>query len=719
MDDFSSDDDLLLTLVNDKEIEDANDLLEEDSHTHNETNDSNEELTRALGESSMLRDKLKLLQAQIEQERSKSNYRVNEVKEEFDKEIQKLRQQLQSLEDEKKFLVLESRGINAVNQRIKTSPPEAFSRVSSQHRALNTPDSSHIQEHIPKKRKTEISTQPSIVLNPNRVIKDEVSAFFDCLYVHRIVGVELSTIEILNCIKFDHIDEFNYKLLKINKDTSIGSGIVDFLQSCKKNMKLNELVDSVLEHLATLIKAIIINDQELNFSVPFLVALMVQTILFRPSAVGVNSLKDLFIFTCDLIRKFQIVLKKPLHKSPLEVDLGPQIFQYELIDNLILVYSFDLLESTTKVIRIQQLSETLYMEFFDESLMKSLEAVYKLSLTISFKPVINVIYSMVAVFVTITNIMNNDNLSKPFGSSKWWSDLLTRLYQLLGKRILNFHVFDDTNTNNMHIDRFFDFYSLLRNMGTNSVSPLLAQLVTRGEIKGIPNIVLKDDIIDKYESKKEKGVLSDNLELEKWFVYLKDDILSIIENLMGYFKKDSKITNGEILINLTKLISVEQSQFMDHLIDQDTDVFAVRMNLVEHALSIIYRMWKYYEENITQESIKEVESELVMSLWRIIVCKHASKKICKDDLMEHRILINQMENLHLQDTIDLYEDTFEDMPEYIKEELECSINNGTQQKMQVQYDDIYIEMARYILESKLTNFISVENTDSLYLSMGF
>ena len=87
--------------------------------------------------------------------------------------------------------------------------------------------------------------------------------------------------------------------------------------------------------------------------------------------------------------------------------------------------------------------------------------------------------------------------------------------------------------------------------------------------------------------------------------------------------------------------------------------------------------------------------------------------------MEHRILINQMENLHLQDTIDLYEDAFEDMPEYIKEELECSINNGTQQKMQVQYDDIYIEMARYILESKLTNFISVENTDSLYLSMGF
>lgn len=49
MDDFSSDDDLLLTLVNDKEIEDANDLLEEDSHTHNETNDSNEELTRLLG----------------------------------------------------------------------------------------------------------------------------------------------------------------------------------------------------------------------------------------------------------------------------------------------------------------------------------------------------------------------------------------------------------------------------------------------------------------------------------------------------------------------------------------------------------------------------------------------------------------------------------------------------------------------------------------------
>ncbi|KAL3230443.1 DNA damage checkpoint protein LCD1 [Nakaseomyces bracarensis] len=728
MDDFSSDDDLL-QLVDDEQPK-PQDKVRQGSGVKAEpvgngrsltqpnpvsTDNVQGELMRAQGETSMLRDKIKLLQSQIDQEKNKSNQKADEIRRDFQHEIESLRLSLQGLEDEKKFLIMETRGASSV-QRSRPSLVSS-SRMTSQP-AMNTPDNSNsnIEPYV-KKQKTEKS-RPSISLNPNRISPDEVASFFDNLFGHRIVGVDMTTLEILSCIKFDHLDGFTYKLLTIPKGESIGNRIIQFFLGCKKSMKLDDFIDTVLEHFAFLMKAVLVHEQESNLAIPFLVALMVQAVLFRPSAVSPNSLKELFLFTCDLIRKYQKVLKQPLHKNPLELNLGPEVFQYELLDNMCLFYAFDLLEATSHVLRTQNLPANLYLDFFAESIIKALENVYRLALTISFKPIINVIFNMVEILLAVSSIMVKNSLPKPIGTVKWWSDLLTRLYHILKKDIFNMQVFSDDESPHIYLDKYHDMYSLLRNMGTNHVGIIISQLVTKDSLQGLPNVITKDYIEDDYIERQKEGLTFYHLDLEKWFLNLKDDVLSIIENLLSFFSSDISIVNGDMLMNLTKMISSEQSYLIESLIDQENDNVKRRVTLIEHSLSLIYRIWRFHEKNISQEYLKDIENDLVMCLWRVIVCKDARDKVSIKDIREHRYMIDQLEDLHLKDDIDLFDDALEDMPDYIATEIDDKAGKKVLAKMQVYYDDIYIEMARYILESKLTDLISVENADSLYLAMG-
>lgn len=714
MDDFSSDDDLLL-LVDEEEQSQA--VHDDSGVKKSDDTDLQSELMRAQGETSMLRDKIKLLQDQIDQEKNRGDQKANEIRKEYQGEMEALRQTLQGLEDEKKFLVMETRGIPGSVHRGRVSNVGGSSRMTSQP-PMNTPDNSNSSiEPLVKKQRTE-NVRAAISLNPNRISPDEVASFFDCLFGHRIVGVDMTSIEILSCIKFEHLEDFSYKLLFIRKGESIGNRIIQFFLGCKRSMKLDDFIDTVLEHFAILMKAILVHEKESNLAIPFLVALMVQAVLFRPSAVSPTSLKELFLFTCDLIRKYQRVLKQPLHKNPLELNLGPEIFQYELLDNMCLFYAFDLLEAASHVLRAQNLSAVLYLDFFDEPIMKALENVYRLALTISFKPIINVIYNMVEVLLVISSIMVKNNLSKPIGTVKWWADLLTRLYHILKKEVFNMQVFSDDDSSHMFLDKYHNMYSLLRNMGTNYISEAISKLVTKDSIQGIPNVIGKDQIEDDYKEKQEEGLTFDHLDLEKWFLCLKDDVISIIENLLGFFSKEISIVNGDMMMNLTKLISREQSQLIETLIDQENDNVKLRITLIEHSLSLVYRIWRFHEKNISQEYLKDIENDLVMCLWRVMVCKDARDKVSIPDIREHRYIINHLEDLHLKDDIDMFDDALEDMPEYISAEVEDKAGKNVLGKMQVYYGDIYIEMARYILESKLTDLISVENADSLYLAMG-
>ena len=335
-----------------------------------------------------------------------------------------------------------------------------------------------------------------VPLNPNRIIPDETSLFLESILLHQIIGADLSTIEILNRLKLDYITEFKFKNFVIAKGAPIGKSIVSLLLRCKKTLTLDRFIDTLLEDIAVLIKEISVHPNESKLAVPFLVALMYQVVQFRPSATHNLALKDCFLFICDLIRIYHHVLKVPIHESNMNLHVEPQIFQYELIDYLIISYSFDLLEGILRV--LQSHPKQTYMEFFDENILKSFEFVYKLALTISYKPMVNVIFSAVEVVNIITSIiLNMDNSSdlKSLISGSWWRDCITRLYALLEKEIKSGDVYNENvDTTTLHMSKYHDFFGLIRNIGDNELGGLISKLIYTDRLQSVPRVISKEDI---------------------------------------------------------------------------------------------------------------------------------------------------------------------------------------------------------------------------------
>lgn len=640
-----------------------------------------DQLSKAQGEASMLRDKIALLDKERDRERQQQEHSKQDLESLHFKEVNQLKLELQNVEDEKKFLAMEVR---------KSS---SSARASQ---SIPAPSKADAQSTI-KKRKVENYVQ----LNFNRIPFDETASFYDFLITHKAVGSDITTVEILSSLKFDYIQEFRFKNLVIPKNESLGHTLLKLLLRWKQDMTLDTVIDTLLEHLAALIKEITSHNMETKLAVPFLVTLMYQAIVFRPSAVHNLALRDLLLFTCDLIRAYQHVLKQPLHESPLDIHVEPQIFQYEMIDNLVILYSFDVLEATMRNLRYQ--SPEAYDEVLDESTLKSLEQVYKLALTISFKPVTNVIFNT----IEILNLLSSINLHSNVIGAQWWKDCMARLYNILSKEAKNYDMFSQSNSNNLYFSASHDCFSLIRNVGTNQVGKLIPKLIHKDKLQEIPRIISKEDVT---ESVNDPQV---NLELERWSLLLKMDILNIFDNLLLVHPD---IGNGEMLIQLTKFISYEQELMIERYVGQDSTNLDYYCRIIERLLTLMHALWTRHHPFLKPEQVKEVEGELVMALWRIIEPRdHKEDSL---DIRDSGILVNAFQELHLTDQITCFEDALEEMPSYVERELKTELNDGTAKVMQVRYDDIYQDMARSILESKMEALTSVDDIDSLYLAMG-
>ncbi|CAI4371570.1 CEQ_1a_G0012280.mRNA.1.CDS.1 [Saccharomyces cerevisiae] len=680
------------------------------------------QLNKAQGEASMLRDKINFLNIEREKEKNIQAVKVNELQVKHLQELAKLKQELQKLEDEKKFLQMEARGKSKREVITNVKPP---STTLSTNTNTITPDSSSVaieaKPQSPQSKKRKISDnllkKNMVPLNPNRIIPDETSLFLESILLHQIIGADLSTIEILNRLKLDYITEFKFKNFVIAKGAPIGKSIVSLLLRCKKTLTLDRFIDTLLEDIAVLIKEISVHPNESKLAVPFLVALMYQVVQFRPSATHNLALKDCFLFICDLIRIYHHVLKVPIHESNMNLHVEPQIFQYELIDYLIISYSFDLLEGILRV--LQSHPKQTYMEFFDENILKSFEFVYKLALTISYKPMVNVIFSAVEVVNIITSIvLNMDNSSdlKSLISGSWWRDCITRLYALLEKEIKSGDVYNENvDTTTLHMSKYHDFFGLIRNIGDNELGGLISKLIYTDRLQSVPRVISKEDI----------GMDSDKFttpiigyKMEKWLLKLKDEVLNIFENLLMIYGDDATIVNGEMLIHSSKFLSREQALMIERYVGQDSPNLDLRCHLIEHTLTIIYRLWKDHFKQLREEQIKQVESQLIMSLWRFLVCQTETVTANEREMRDHRHLVDSLHDLTIKDQASYYEDAFEDLPEYIEEELKMQLNKRTGRIMQVKYDEKFQEMARTILESKSFDLTTLEEADSLYISMG-
>ncbi|CAL9733142.1 DNA damage checkpoint protein Lcd1p [Monosporozyma unispora] len=690
-------------------------------------------LNKAQGEASMLRDKIELLNKSRDKERAAQVEHENQIKNENIQELDKLKQIIQKLEDEKKFLVMESKTLKTTKKHADPhKATSSFIELNKTNDSTLSANSSTVVElktvkssPMLKKRKvsSDILPKPSIVqLNTNRIMSDETNQLFDKIMTQRLNQCDMTTLEILNTLKLGYIKVFDYKEFIIKEDHSIGESITTLLLNFKNSLSLDKFIDVILENIATLIKEISFHEKETNLAIPFLVAIMFQTITFRPSAVPYSALRDLFLFLCDLVKKNQHVLKKTLLESPLELHVEPQVFQYEMIDDMIICYSFDTLEMILRILQTH-VNKDEYFEFLNINILQNIEHLYKLCFSISYKPILNVIFNMVEILNTVTNItmIMANNIPKDSENSvppsKWWENCLPRLYTLLSKTIKNYDQGKESDLTTFTQRRCFNIAGLIRNIGTNSWSKFISQLIYRDKLQFLPRVICKDEILREDNTDPTLNKLDFNF--EKWLINLKDDILITLENLLYiYHENDDTVANSDMLVNLTRLLAREQEEILEIYIGQDNPNIMLKVKLVEHIIKLIYQLMIHYGGYITDQHIKTVESELVTALWRVVVSQVDDHIRSRDDMKDHRHLIDKLNELTLRDDKSYYEDAFESLPEYIVDELLQDLEERSYKIMQIKYDKMYQEMAKTILESKLNGFITMDETDSLYVAMG-
>lgn len=649
-------------------------------------------LLKAQGEAGMLRDKLNMAHLERENERRLQLQRQSEAAQAHQQELLKIKADLQQAEDEKKFLVMD--------QKTKVRATAATTDALRQQATTPTPTKKRRVE-TPKKR--EFAT-----VNPNRITPDEPGLFADSLLRHELPGAELATVDILDRVRLQHVGGFRTKTLEIPKGQPIGKCIVQFLLEHKRTVKLDKLIDAMLENLAVLIKEISFSGEECRLAIPFLVALMHQTISFRPSAVRTAALKDLFLFTSDLARAHQRVLKRPIHESPLELHVKPEIFQYELLDTLVVLYSFDVLETSLKV--LQGHPPAAQAEFFDEGMLAALEEISKLALTISYRQILNVVYSAVEILNGAANLALENPLVRAKAEPRWWANTAARVYHVLGKSV--------TNRNGVAHDPQYlqlppeaNVYGLIRNIGDNHNGQFISQLIHRDRLQSIPRVVPKNFS----PNLQGDGINRLSVGVEWWGLRLKCCALKLFEKLVLMYPQDRRVITSELLVNLTKLVAHEQECLLTVVVGQEAPNVGTRTELLELAVKLIYHIWQGCDPDMRH--VKEIHSELTVCLWRIVfggASNQAPDELeSETELREHRLLLDGFTELALEDSIDYYEDAFDgDMPLFLSRELQNDANRHCRSILSVGADRSVREMAKTVLEG----ITSIEEADSLYLA---
>lgn len=744
----------------------------DDTHKNSLQND---ELTKAYGETSVLRAKLSMLESQIEKEKKHRSDEISKLKNLNQLEIDKLKATIQSLKDDKKILQIESKTNKLKTETINNQNSNIYNNINSNANTNNNGDNyinknSEVtnvgDHHHPDLKRTSLSpaikkrkmlpnnllesngkSVEVVPLNLNNVIADEKSEFYDYIMSHKLIGVELNTMEILNHLKLGPMQKFSHKQFVIDIDCSIGESLQKLILQLKQNLSLDVCIDLLLEYIGTFIAKVMDNKDESNLPIPFLVITMYQIITFRPSAVSLKSLKESFSFSCDLIRKNQHILNflKEDEYNNIENYLEPQIFQYEFIDNLNIIFAFDLLETIFRV--LQSHSHADYENFLTKDIFTKLESIYKNSISDSRKPIMNIIFNLIEVFNILTNILlslkNNNKFivdTNDIVNASWWVNCCKRLYIILRYNMKSlvtpvdlvneFDKLDISSTpttissSSFKKRKFFNIFGLIRNMGGNTWSKLVCQLIYKDKLQSIPRVISKDNEL--IYTQKESDFISEN-----WIIKLKRDILIILGNLINIYPyellsgeknnrylDESSSDKDELFVILSQLLASEQDQVVNKSTNNDNPNIIERVKFIEHILNILYELLILQRAEISDLSIKKVESELVTSLWRIIVSRMDENNRDVENMKDHRHLIDESHELTLKDLKSYYEDAFEDMPNYITEELSNQLEKRSNMIMQVKYDQIYQDMAQTILEQKFTNFISMEETDSLYMAMG-
>lgn len=363
---FDDDDHLLMELVRATQRPPAGSSTAWTNGTNQDTivnpqSETEKRLFSADGEIAILRAQIQSLQSQKTEEITRLQNQLVAAKTLGEAQVHALKQSVQRLEDEKKFLGNEVRALSSSKRRKLDSLEEeqAKTKISVLDATSNAMESNEFQSH---RAQSAFSIQ----------IQDDWSQFCTHVWNSTILGSPRTNAGFLEKISIEEPISLNEKLL-VPREAPLMPCIWAFILR-HRDLRLDKLVHTFCDHLVGLIKELLVRDK-LTLPVPFLISMINSAISFKSSAVS-ESLVLL------LTKELATILKRFLHlldwafeaEDPLLGNHG-KTYQEQVLDRFTITLLFDVIENA--VMLATQYGSSFVKSLWNSDLM-DVELVLKL-----------------------------------------------------------------------------------------------------------------------------------------------------------------------------------------------------------------------------------------------------------------------------------------------------------------------------------------------------
>lgn len=288
------------------------------------------ELFRAHGEIAILRAQLESLQKLKAEEAARLNSELGLSRETAKDRIDALKQSVDKLEDEKRFLRNEVNSLSATKRRkIPSSASNGTQHVSVAVSATLVPASTS-----------------KVIHEPNIQIQDDWLQLCHHLWHYTINGCDRASLDVLSRICVPVTIELNTNFV-ITSDAPILSQIWDYFLHLN-HLRLDGAVLSFCELVLALVELLLARyhdgQSDLLVSVPYLLSLLFATVNFKPLAVTEPLVKNLIAKISRCVGRFTFVLQLNDEEEEALLNHENVTYQQRLLENFTLIVGLDLLE---------------------------------------------------------------------------------------------------------------------------------------------------------------------------------------------------------------------------------------------------------------------------------------------------------------------------------------------------------------------------------------
>lgn len=301
-------------------------------------------LYRADGEIAILREKYQQLQNLRQLELTKVKESQQSLQRQNEEQLKALQFTVQKLEDEKRFLNNEIKGITSKRRKVRDSNDDMDVdglHVASTLSASTFPVSGSGSGSGPSDA---VSTGPRVSSSQVVRILNDTSLFFDHIWNYCINGAQRTSLTFLSKIYIER--DVNINELQIKRKIPISIAVVDYLM-LKKKLRLDELVSEFTTTIAQFVE-LLLEEENLILSVPFLLSLIHSAISFRPLAVVKPTVNYLLRSISKISRRFLFILEETQNQEDYITyhDVPEQVL---VLEKITLICSVDIIEKLSAI----------------------------------------------------------------------------------------------------------------------------------------------------------------------------------------------------------------------------------------------------------------------------------------------------------------------------------------------------------------------------------